>query len=152
MTISVYLLHDVADLGRTGQVVTVRQAYARNFLIPKGYAAVATPALIAKSKQAVIQAAATRDHAAAVAQQAAATLTGQTVRLAARANPQGKLFAAVKAEQVKMAILAQHGLRLPPNTVLEPPQFKTLGDHPARLTLADHLIEFTIHLDHADRQ
>lgn len=150
MTIAVYLQRDVAGLGRSGQIVNVSQAYARNFLLPKGLVMVATPALMAKAKQQAGQAHAAAGQAAAAAEQAATTLAGQSVRLSGRANPQGKLFAAVKAEQVLMAIHSQYGLRLPPTTTMKPAQLKTLGDHHVQLSLSSQMISCLIHLDHAD--
>lgn len=149
MTLRVYLLRDVPNLGRTGQVVLVSQAYARNFLIPKGLATLPTAALLAKAKQVAASAEAEKAQVAETVTKTMTTLRDQIVKLSARANPQGKLFAAIKSEQVLTAIQTQYGLRLPPNAILVPNHFKTTGDHPTTLTLANQQIHFTVHLDYA---
>lgn len=152
MTITVFLQRDVAGLGRAEQLVTVSQAYARNFLLPKGFAVIATPTVMARARQATTVAQALRGQTEAAVRSAAATLTGQTVRLSGRANPQGKLFAALKTDQVMAAIHDQYGLRLPSTTMLEPDHYKTIGAHSAQLKVGDQQIVFTIQLDHAKKE
>ncbi len=146
---SVKLLRDVPNLGRTGQVVNVQPAYARNFLLPKKLAVIATPTVLAAAAKETADAAAVKVKTAAALAALADRVGTTTVTLTAKANPQGTLFAAVKASQVLAAIAAQLGMRLPPTTTVTPDQIKTVGDHTVTIELDHHKISSQIHIDHA---
>ena len=148
MTIHVQLRRDIPELGRAGEVVAVTQAYARNFLLPRGAAILATPKVLADVQRAA--AAKTADESRARATQAALTtkLMGQTIRLVGRASSAGKLFAAMKKDQLLAALSAQVGLALPATVQLQPDQLKTLGDHSVTVRLGDQTVTITFHIDH----
>lgn len=151
MTTIVQLKKDIPELGRIGQMVEVSQAYARNFLLPKGAAVLATPALIAAAKRSTAKLAEEEARYTATAVAAKSKLTDATVRLRGRANAQGKLFAAVKSDQVIAAIAADAGLRLPSSTRIEPVSFKTVGAHSAQLVVPGGPIHFIVQIEHAER-
>lgn len=151
MNISVQLRRDVHDLGRAGQIVNVSQAYARNFLIPKGFAVLATPKVIAAAKQRVETKAADQAKQHRLEEQAKTSLTGIKIQLSGRASSSGKLFAAIKSEQVFDAIATQTGFPMKAGTKITPSVFKTTGDHPTTIILAGTPVLFTVHIDHADR-
>ena len=103
----VILTQDVKSLGKKGEMVSVADGYARNFLFPRGLAAEANAQSLTELKNRE-QAA---QHKIAVdtqnARDAAATLEGKTVRVSAKAGANGKLFGSVTAKEVAEAIKKQ---------------------------------------------
>lgn len=124
----VILLKNVAGQGRTGELIDVADAYARNFLFPQGLAqpatAVAIAAIHVKQQKRQRQSA----ELAAVMQAAQKRLDKQTVMISAPASDNGKLFAAIKSNDLMAAINRQFdvsdmALRFQPDHV------KTVGSH-----------------------
>ena len=91
----VILMDKVAKLGDLGDVVKVRDGYARNFLIPYGKAKRATPAALKEfeAKRAELEKAAAEKFVAA--QEFAAKLEGVLVTIARKAGVDGRLFGSV---------------------------------------------------------
>src|SRR4030095_9305982 len=89
------LLEKVVNVGNLGDVVKVKQGFARNFLIPQGKAKRATPENIKllETKRAELEAAAAAKLAAA--QEQAAKLEGTTVNITQKAGVDGRLFGSV---------------------------------------------------------
>ena len=96
----VILTQDVKSLGKKGEMVSVADGYARNFLFPRGLAAEAN----AQSMPEMKNREAAKAHKIAVdtqtAKDAAAVLEGKTVRVSAKAGQNGKLFGSVTAKEV----------------------------------------------------
>lgn len=151
MTIAVQLRRDVHDLGRAGQIVNVSQAYARNFLIPKGLAVIATPQVARAAQQQAAQQAAHQTKQQSVETAAKTTLAGARIVVTGRASPAGKLFAAIKTEHILAAIKTQKGVSLSPTVAITPTVLKTTGDHEVTIALAGTPVLLTVHIDHADR-
>lgn len=99
----VILLEKIENLGGIGDLVKVKPGYARNFLIPKGKATVATPENIAKfeERRAELERKAAEELAAAKAR--AKKLEGQAVRIKAQAGPEGKLFGSIGTADIAEA-------------------------------------------------
>lgn len=91
----IILLDKVVNLGNLGEIVKVKDGYARNFLIPSGRARRATEAAKAEfeAKRAELEKAAAENLAAAQAQ--GEKLSGQTVKLTQKAGVDGRLFGSV---------------------------------------------------------
>jgi large subunit ribosomal protein L9 len=96
----VILKHDVDDLGLRGEVVHVARGYARNFLLPRGLAEVATPALVRELERREAMArrheAKTTDEARGLAERVEAL----ELRFDVNAGPTGSLFGSVTATNV----------------------------------------------------
>ena len=108
----VILKQDVKGQGKKGQMVEVSDGYARNFLLAKKLAVMATPENINTMKQ---QEKAKKAQEAAEKAEAEATakkLEGLTVKVAAKAGEGGRLFGAVTAKEVAEALSAQHGITI----------------------------------------
>lgn len=103
----IILLEKVLNLGGLGDVVKVKDGYARNFLIPQGKAKRATQSNLAEfeSRRAELE----RAHAEklAAAQELAAKLEGVTVRVARKAGMDGRLFGSVGNADVAEGLVAQ---------------------------------------------
>jgi large subunit ribosomal protein L9 len=96
----VILRDDVDKVGLRGEVVNVARGYARNFLLPRGLAEVATPAKVAELQKRDAQRA--RHEAATVeqAQEIARTLEQTELRFEVKAGPTGSLFGSVTPTQI----------------------------------------------------
>jgi large subunit ribosomal protein L9 len=100
---------DVADVAKAGQVKDVADGYARNFLIPRGFAVVATSSAL--KQVADVQAVAAR-HAAdeeRAARELKERLEAQAVVIEAKAGSQGRLYGSVTTADVATAIQKQIG-------------------------------------------
>jgi len=102
----IILLEKVINLGNLGDVVKVKDGYARNFLIPRRMAKRATPAAMAEfeARRAELEKVAAEKLAAA--QAVAEKLTGQTVTVARKAGMDGRLFGSVSNFDIADALKA----------------------------------------------
>lgn len=91
----VILLSDVDHVGLRGDVVSVARGYARNFLLPRKLAEVATPALVAELEKREAQRARHEAKTIEDAQAIAATLEQTVLRFEVKAGPTGSLFGSV---------------------------------------------------------
>jgi large subunit ribosomal protein L9 len=100
---------DVQDVAKAGQVKDVADGYARNFLIPKGFAVAATPTAL--KQVAELQAASVRHAAEAqtAAQELRSKLEAQAVVVEAKAGPQGRLYGSLTTADVASAVQKQLG-------------------------------------------
>jgi large subunit ribosomal protein L9 len=125
----VILLEKVANLGNLGDVVKVRDGYARNFLIPSRLARRATEAAIQEfeARRAELEKAAADKLAAARA--LGEQLAGKTVRLTQRAGVDGRLFGSVTNHDIAEG-LEKMGLKVVKSQVRLPTgPLKTVGEH-----------------------
>ena len=111
-TMKVILTQDVKGTGKKGQLVNVADGYARNFLLAKGMAVEANAQAMndLKNKEAAAKHRVEVDTKAA--QDTAAKLEGQTVKLTAKAGANGKLFGSITAKEVADSIQKQYGAEI----------------------------------------
>ena len=97
----VILKKDVQNLGEAGELVNVKDGYARNFLIPKNYAEIATEGALKNREQnlARIQAKQEKLHQEALAKAAEIEKLGQ-IELSAKAGESGKLFGTITTKKL----------------------------------------------------
>lgn len=97
----VILKKDVQNLGEAGELVNVKDGYARNFLIPKNFAELATEGALKNREQnlARIQAKQERLHQEALATAAEIEKLGQ-IELSAKAGESGKLFGTITTKKL----------------------------------------------------
>jgi large subunit ribosomal protein L9 len=143
----VILLEKVAKLGNLGDVVKVKDGYARNFLIPTKQARRATEAAIKEFEQrrAELEKAAAAKLAAA--QALGEQMNGKTVRIAQKAGVDGRLFGSVTNADVAEA-LTKMGMSVAKAQVRMPNgPLKTLGEHPVSVAPhGDVVVEVTVHV------
>ena len=131
----VILLERVINLGQLGDVVKVKEGYARNFLIPQGKARRATEAAIKEfeSRRADLEKAQADRLAAAQAE--GEKLNGTTVRITAKAGVDGRLFGSVTNYDIAEA-LAKQGFQVNKAQVRMPQgPLKAVGEHPISVAL-----------------
>ena len=141
----VILLEKIVNLGGLGEVVKVRNGFARNYLIPNGKAKRATPASVAEFELRRAELEKAQDAALAAAQEKAAKLDGLMIQITQKAGVDGKLFGSVTNVDISAALKAQgHDV---PKAAIRMPQgpLKTIGDHPLKLSLhTDVLVTVTV--------
>jgi len=141
----VILLEKVGKLGNLGDVVKVKEGYARNFLIPTKLARRATEAAIKEfeARRADLEKAAAAKLAAA--QALGEQLSGKTVRIAQKAGVDGRLFGSVTNADVAEA-LSKMGLAVAKAQVRMPHgPLKAVGEHPVSVAAhTDVVVEVTV--------
>jgi large subunit ribosomal protein L9 len=131
----VILMDKVVNLGNLGDVVRVKDGYARNFLIPQRIARRATAAAIAEfeAKRAELEKAAAAKLAQAQAQ--GEKLSGLTVQISQKAGVDGRLFGSVTNFDIAEALTKQ-GFAVEKSQVRLPAgPLKTTGDHAVSVAL-----------------
>ena len=142
----VLLRSEVANLGKRGDICEVADGYARNYLLPKGYAIVANEQLDAQAAT-MRRAREIKDaHDRQAAETIARSLVQQVIRLPMRAGPEGRLFGSVTAANIAEAIAQQAGLEIDRHKLHLAEPIKSLGTHEVPLRLhAD--VEFPVTIE-----
>lgn len=130
----VILMEKVINLGQLGDVVKVKEGFARNFLIPQGKAKRATEANIKvfEAKRAELEK--QQAEKLAEAQSRAAKLEGYLLQVTQKAGVDGKLFGSVTNVDIVEALKAQ-GFEVCKSEVRMPSLIKSIGDYPITLAL-----------------
>jgi len=100
----IILLKDVPNLGFKDDVVQVKNGYARNYLIPQGYAIMATPAAKKQLEETLRQRAHKEKDIIEKAKQVAEQLKALEIKIPAKAGKQGKLFGSVNNADIEKAL------------------------------------------------
>lgn len=131
------LTNEVDGLGSAGDVVEVKNGYARNYLIPQGFAVAWTRGgeKQVASIRAAREARAIHDHEDAVALKDA--LESNKVRLSVKAGGEGRLFGSVKTADVADAVKAAGLGDLDKRKIQIPSPIKAVGEHEATVRLRD---------------
>lgn len=136
MAVKVILTQDVPSLGKHGEVVSVSEGYARNYLFPRGLAIAADKGamknVVLRQKQAAMRA----EKEAEQARQVAQILSGKTVTVRAHAGKgTTKLFGAVTAQHIADALAQQYHVKVDKRKIILSEPIKSLGDYVVPLHL-----------------
>src|SRR6476646_9182593 len=112
VAMEVILKQDVDHLGLRGEVVNVARGYARNFLLPRGLAAVASPAIVKELEKRDAQRARHNAQSVDEARAIAARLEKVELRFDVNAGPTGALFGSVTATNVADRLWEQEKIRV----------------------------------------
>ncbi|MGH8734388.1 MAG: 50S ribosomal protein L9, partial [Burkholderiales bacterium] len=131
----VILLEKIANLGELGQVVKVKDGYARNFLIPHGKARRATEEnrKAFEARRAELEQA--QAAALAKAQERAGKLDGLTLQITQKAGPDGRLFGSVTNYDIVEALQKQGHEVERANIRMPQGPLKQVGDFPIEIAL-----------------
>lgn len=130
----VILLERVGRLGAVGDVVTVKNGYARNFLIPQGKVLRATAqnkALFQEKKAQIEQ---ENNEKRTVAQEVAVKLDNLVVSLIRQSGEDGRLFGSVSARDIAQAV-TEAGIEIKREHVVLTTAIKNIGIHPVQVSL-----------------
>ena len=131
----IILLEKIANLGAMGEKVNVKPGYGRNYLIPQGKAAAATPENIAdyEARRAELEKASADALTAALARRE--ELLGKVITITSHAGEEGKLFGSVGTADIAHALteggtaVERHEVRLPEGA------FRMVGEYDVLLQL-----------------
>jgi large subunit ribosomal protein L9 len=141
----VILLEKVVNLGNLGEVVRVKDGFARNFLIPQRKARRATQSAVAEfeAKRADLEKAAAQKLGEAQAQ--GEKLSGLTVQLSQKSGVDGRLFGSVTNHDIAEALKKQ-GFEVEKSQVRMPQgPLKVIGDHAVSVSLhTDVVVDVTV--------
>ena len=147
----VLLLADVKNLGKKGEVVEAAEGYARNFLISKKLATVATSANVHQAKQQKE----TQEHRAKQQKDEAVVLASQIAKIELtmmiRIGENGKLFGSVASKDVAEELLKQTGMDIDRRKIELKEPVKGVGSYKAIAKLHPEIAaEFTVHVKAAE--
>lgn len=130
----VILTHAVPHLGQPGDLVKVRPGYARNYLLPQGFATFATPhnlRIVDKHRQRLRE---LEEARRADLQNLAAQIAQRSLTIEANANAEGHLYGSVNADQIATALRADNFPVEADNVKIEGP-LKELGLYTIKIAL-----------------
>jgi len=131
----IILLEKVVNLGGLGDVVKVKDGYARNFLIPQGKARRATPVALEEFEKRRAELEAAQAAALSAAQEKGAKLDGLLVQVTQKAGVDGRLFGSGTTVDIADALKTQ-GFEVERSMVRLPQgPLKTVGDHDVQIAL-----------------
>ncbi|QJR11684.1 50S ribosomal protein L9 [Usitatibacter rugosus] len=144
----VILMEKVANLGALGDVVKVKDGFARNFLIPQGKAKRATTANLKEFEGRRAELERKANETLTGAQDKAAKLEGTKVEITQKAGPDGRLFGSVTNTDIAEALTAATGIELKKADVRMPAgSLKNIGEFPIVVQLhTDVLANVTVHV------
>ena len=131
----VILKADVRGKGKKGQMIEVAEGYARNFLLPRNLAVLATADAMNTMKLQAKAKAKADAEAKAAAQELAGKLKGCQVKIAAKGGEGGKLFGAITGAAIADALQAQHGLTIDGKKLVLDQPIKSFGSYEVKARL-----------------
>jgi large subunit ribosomal protein L9 len=138
--VQIILLEKVTNLGGLGDVVKVRNGFARNFLIPQGKAKRATRENLAQFEQRRSELEKVQADQLKEAQEKAAKIDGLKVQIAQKAGVDGKLFGSVTNADIAEG-LKQQGFDIVKSAVRMPEgPLKNVGEYPLKVALHTDVI------------
>jgi large subunit ribosomal protein L9 len=123
------LRSDVDGVGKRGDIVEVADGFARNYLVPKGFAIKASPGVQTQAG-AMRRSRDLKDAAdRGAAEEIAKTLVPAVITVTSRASGEGKLFGSVSSHEILEAVQAQTGVELDRKHLQLDEPIKTIGTH-----------------------
>ena len=144
----VILLEKIVHLGELGDIVKVKDGYARNFLIPGGHAKRATKDAIAEFEARRAELERLQAERVAAAQQIADTINEGEIEITSKCGVDGRLFGSVTNADIAAAIDAKYNLTIKKSQVRTPlGAIKAVGDYVITIGLmTDVTADVTVHV------
>lgn len=130
----ILLKRNIPDVGRVGDVVKVKAGFARNFLLPRGYAALVSSANLVEIERLRASAQLEENERVQHLRELAKTMADLSVTIEGRANQDGHLFGSVNAAQIAAALRAK-GFEIQDGQVRLEAPLKEIGVFDIRLHL-----------------
>ena len=129
----IILIQDVNNLGGANELVTVRNGYARNFLIPQKMAVEASASNLKQLQERVKQQKKKEDKMLAEINKVIAALQEGSLNIGAKTGTSGKIFGSVTNVQVSRAIREQRGYEIDRRRIQLLDEIKELGTYKAKV-------------------
>ncbi|MBK5261662.1 MAG: 50S ribosomal protein L9 [Peptostreptococcaceae bacterium] len=124
----IILLKDVKGTGKTGEVVKVSDGYARNLLIPKGFAMEATEGNVRSLEKQKSIAEGKKADELSIAKELAEKIGNLSVHIKTKSGEGGKLFGSITSKDIAEALKEQHKIDIDKKKFLMPNPIKTAGE------------------------
>ena len=146
----IILLEKIPKVGNKFDIVDVAPGFARNFLIPKGQAEVATDKAIEKTelKRSLLQEKLKLQEDALAKK--LSELKGLEIKISEKANDKGSLFAGLQKEELAIKIGEASGLELSPEHILIEKPIKEIGEYKVNICVQDKKAACNIIVEAAD--
>jgi large subunit ribosomal protein L9 len=129
----VILIQDVDNLGGRNELVSVKNGYARNFLIPQKFAVEANPSNMKQLEERQKVAKKKEDKMLAEINSVISALKESAIRLTAKTGTSGKIFGSITSLQIARAIRDQKGYEIDRKRISITDDVKELGSHKASI-------------------
>lgn len=133
------LLEDVESLGRKGEIVSAKPGYVRNFLLPKGFAVIASPNTLRKQERLRAE----REKQAIIdrkeSEEVAAKLEGITLETKVKVDPEGHMYGSVSAADIAQ-LFQEKGFPLEKKNILVTRPIKETGAHKLSIKLKEGIL------------
>lgn len=130
----VILTKDVQGLGKSGEVISVSDGYARNFLFPKGLAQEATAENITQLKREKERTAQKEERLRRIAEERYRKIHGLTCEIRRRVGMQDKLYGSVNSKDIERALQSM-GIEVDRKSILLEEPIKSLGEFPVKIRI-----------------
>ena len=131
----IILKENIEKLGAKDEIVSVKPGYARNYLIPRGYAVPATDSALKMHAENLKQRAHKETKILAEAQATAEKIASVSIKLTTKASDTGKIFGSINTIQLSEA-LAKEGFAIDRKSIsISEEHIKNLGTYEARVKL-----------------
>lgn len=135
----VILLQDVEGLGKAGDLKEVANGYARNYLVPKGLAAGATPALLANRAQRVAAEQRKLEKQSAQNHEQAERLGQITLTFRARVGREGRLYGSITSQDIAAGLREAEGIVIDRRMIVLPEPIRSAGTFSVPVKIAPKL-------------
>ncbi|MBQ6503865.1 MAG: 50S ribosomal protein L9 [Flexilinea sp.] len=135
----ILLLKDVYHLGHAGDVKKVADGYGRNYLIPQGFAVLATPGALKQAENIRSKAEVLRKQLSSEMSVVAERINGAWITFASKAGETGKLYGSITSQMVADKISEKAGIEIDKRMIDIQP-IRTLGEHKAHVRLTIDIV------------
>ncbi len=135
----VLLIKDVYKLGRAGDVKKVADGYGRNFLLPQGFAVLATPGAIKQAEYIRAKASVSRTELNSAMEGVMGKVTGAVLYFASKAGETGKLYGSITNQMIAESLSQKYGISIDKRQIEAEP-IRVLGEHKAHVRLTIDLV------------
>lgn len=142
----VILLKDVKDLGKKDEMVNVSDGYGKNYLLPRGIAALATDANINEMKNKQAAQAAKLQREKDNAKKLAEDIDGKEIKVTVKAGSSGRLFGALTTKDIADAFEKAYGVQIDKKKIVVDENIKATGKYKATVKVYAG-ISATVNLD-----
>jgi large subunit ribosomal protein L9 len=129
----IILIQDINNLGGANEVVTVKNGYARNFLIPNKMAVEASPSNLKQLEERLKQIRKKEEKMLAEINKVIAALQQGAVKIGAKTGTSGKIFGSVTTVQIAKAVREQKGYEIDRRRIHLIDEIKELGTYKAKV-------------------
>lgn len=136
----IILLKDIDTLGDKHEVISVKNGYGRNYLIPKGLAVIANTPNLKKLDDLIANEKAVEESKKDVYKALKEQVEGKTIKIGVKAGTSGKIFGSITSLQVSNALKEQLEIEVPRKKVDIGDEIKELGTYPAKIIFHPEVI------------